>query len=253
MTIVRGPEAQSILQFDDGTCESGLGAGITVTSIVDFDVPTQCIQAGLDIVGLTAYLDATPPEGTLYYTVVGVDGVGNLSEFSNIESATYDETPPSFEVVYDLNPPFGVETIDFTLTVDEPLLAGPAIVIAPAGTTIPNLIELTEVDATTFTGSYEITADTPSGIATVASRCGHHVLKKFGDLAATGADDRAAFRFVIHAPIIMSALQSGLLWQDIDFRLELPLSQGRRIAGISRSRESSCPIISLKTSTSSAF
>lgn len=51
-------EALSVLSFDDGTCESGLGAGVTVTDFVDFDVPTQCIQAGLDIVGLTTRLNS---------------------------------------------------------------------------------------------------------------------------------------------------------------------------------------------------
>lgn len=59
--VARGPmtttpdatRAVSVLSFDDGTCESGLGAGITATALVDFDVPTQCTQAGLDVVGLT--------------------------------------------------------------------------------------------------------------------------------------------------------------------------------------------------------
>jgi len=65
--VVRGPmtttphdnEALSILSFDDGTCESGLGAGATalVTDIVDFDVPTQCIQSGLEVVGVTTRLN----------------------------------------------------------------------------------------------------------------------------------------------------------------------------------------------------
>lgn len=62
--IPRGPmniesvgDALSILSFDDGTCESGLGAGVTVTDYVDFDVPTQCAQSGLDIVGLTTRMN----------------------------------------------------------------------------------------------------------------------------------------------------------------------------------------------------
>lgn len=58
--VVRGPmsvlpvgEAQSQLFFDDGTCESGLGAGAVVTDFVEFDVPTQCIQGGLQILAVT--------------------------------------------------------------------------------------------------------------------------------------------------------------------------------------------------------
>ena len=59
MNITPGPtDALSILSFDDGTCEAGLGAGVTVTDIVDFDVPTQCIQSGLDIVGLTSRMNS---------------------------------------------------------------------------------------------------------------------------------------------------------------------------------------------------
>ena len=57
---VKGPmqqtrigEALSVLSFDDGTCESGLGGTFLHSSLVEFDVPTQCIQGGLDIVGLT--------------------------------------------------------------------------------------------------------------------------------------------------------------------------------------------------------
>ncbi len=60
MTITHDAErALSILSFDDGTCESGLGAGTTqaVTDLVDFDVPTQCTQAGLEVVGVTAKLN----------------------------------------------------------------------------------------------------------------------------------------------------------------------------------------------------
>lgn len=53
-------KALSVLSFDDGTCESGLGAGTTtfITDLVDFDVPTQCVQAGLDIVGVTTRMNS---------------------------------------------------------------------------------------------------------------------------------------------------------------------------------------------------
>ena len=58
MNIDGGLKDLSVLSFDDGTCESGLGAGVTVTSFVDFDVPTQCIQAGLEVVGLTTRMNS---------------------------------------------------------------------------------------------------------------------------------------------------------------------------------------------------
>jgi hypothetical protein len=57
MAIVDGPEAVSILQFDDGSCESGLGASTAVTSYVEFDVPTQCVQGGLDVIGITSRMN----------------------------------------------------------------------------------------------------------------------------------------------------------------------------------------------------
>ncbi len=92
MTITRTGDAQSVLSFDDGSCEGGLGVGsATWTGVVDFDVPTQCIQAGLDIVGLTARINtnsatalafaqsgATPPAAGSLSTVgiAGIAGVG---------------------------------------------------------------------------------------------------------------------------------------------------------------------------------
>ncbi|MCZ6727887.1 MAG: hypothetical protein O7A98_11120 [Acidobacteria bacterium] len=57
MTETSVGEALTILSFDDGTCESGLGASQPVTDLVDFDVPTQCVQSGLDIVALTSRMN----------------------------------------------------------------------------------------------------------------------------------------------------------------------------------------------------
>ena len=58
ITNLPTPRATSVLSFDDGTCESGLGvSGAIWTGVVDFDVPTQCIQSGLEIVQLTARMN----------------------------------------------------------------------------------------------------------------------------------------------------------------------------------------------------
>jgi len=59
MTQTSVGDALSILSFDDGTCESGLGAGTTmaVTDLVEFDVPTQCLTGGLDVVGVTTRIN----------------------------------------------------------------------------------------------------------------------------------------------------------------------------------------------------
>ena len=48
---------ESVLLFDDGTCESGLGVGATITDLHEFDVPTQCIQGGLDVIQLTTRMN----------------------------------------------------------------------------------------------------------------------------------------------------------------------------------------------------
>jgi hypothetical protein len=61
MTVTPAGEGLSVLQFDDGTCEGGLGLTCAPTcfwsAVVDFDVPTQCIQAGLSIVGVTGKMN----------------------------------------------------------------------------------------------------------------------------------------------------------------------------------------------------
>ncbi|MCP4902354.1 MAG: hypothetical protein GY906_35755 [bacterium] len=92
MTVTQDPiKALSVLSFDDGTCEGGLGAGVTITDLVDFDVPTQCFQAGLDIVGLTARINtntatafafaqsgATPPAAGGASTIALATGITGL-------------------------------------------------------------------------------------------------------------------------------------------------------------------------------
>ncbi len=73
MTVLPAATDTPILSFDDGTCESGLGAGTTmhVTDFVDFDVPTQCIQAGLEIIGVTTRLNTGMPISTFAFAQAG--------------------------------------------------------------------------------------------------------------------------------------------------------------------------------------
>jgi len=59
----RGPQTRttvgdglSVLLFDDGTCESGLGAAVPVTDFVEFDTPTGC-GPYFDVVGLTTRMN----------------------------------------------------------------------------------------------------------------------------------------------------------------------------------------------------
>ncbi|MCD4751135.1 MAG: hypothetical protein K8R59_17315 [Thermoanaerobaculales bacterium] len=71
-------KATSLLQFDDGTCESGLGGG-TWSSVVDWDVPTQCIQAGLDIVGLSAKINSNTAWSFVMYQAGAAPTAGRVA------------------------------------------------------------------------------------------------------------------------------------------------------------------------------
>jgi hypothetical protein len=56
MNVVEGMngEAVSVLFFDDGTCEAQVGVALQNTALMEFDVPTQCTQAGLSVIGVNA-------------------------------------------------------------------------------------------------------------------------------------------------------------------------------------------------------
>ena len=51
-----GDNAVSQLFFDDGTCEAQVGVALPNTALVDFDVPSQCTQAGLSVIGVNAWI-----------------------------------------------------------------------------------------------------------------------------------------------------------------------------------------------------
>jgi len=71
MSINKINRTQSVLFFDDGTCESGLGAGSTafITALVDFDVPTTCNQPGLQIVGVATRLNTGASPGVTAFSL----------------------------------------------------------------------------------------------------------------------------------------------------------------------------------------
>lgn len=72
-------EATSILQLDDGTCESGLGAGVTVTSFQQFNVPTQCTMGGLDIIAVTSRMNTYNAQSFAYAQDGPAPGVGGFT------------------------------------------------------------------------------------------------------------------------------------------------------------------------------
>ncbi len=62
----------SVLSFDDGSCESGLGVGTAfATDLIDFDVPTQCNQSGLAITAVTARVNSGTTFSTLAFAQAG--------------------------------------------------------------------------------------------------------------------------------------------------------------------------------------
>jgi hypothetical protein len=67
-------KAQSVLQFDDGSCESGLGANTTVTSWVDFDVPAQCVMGGLEVIQATGRFNTAYVPGSAHAALLGQAG-----------------------------------------------------------------------------------------------------------------------------------------------------------------------------------
>ncbi len=81
MTITRDEaRAVSILQYDDGTCESGLGLQSGAwSSLVDFDVPTLCTQAGLSVVGVTVKANSNTANSFVMYQAGAAPGAGRLA------------------------------------------------------------------------------------------------------------------------------------------------------------------------------
>ena len=85
-------EALSQLYWDDGTCEAGVGVAAENTAMMEFDVPTQCTQAGLSVVAVTARVNTytasaftlrqagatpgPPASGTRVPVVPPITGVG---------------------------------------------------------------------------------------------------------------------------------------------------------------------------------
>lgn len=81
MSINSEPDrAVSVLQFDDGSCEGGLGlTSGSWSSLVDFDVPTQCVQAGLSVVGVTVKANSNTANSFIMYQAAAAPGTGRVA------------------------------------------------------------------------------------------------------------------------------------------------------------------------------
>jgi hypothetical protein len=113
------------------------------------------------------YKDTTVPDGPQYYGVVGLDEAGNVSALSNVVTIVYDGTEPSFGIVYDKIPPFGVGAVAITLRSTEKLFEPPTLTITPFGSGSPETLRVSGVDELTCSAVYQVTEGTPSGEAQV--------------------------------------------------------------------------------------
>jgi fibronectin type 3 domain-containing protein/uncharacterized membrane protein YgcG len=120
----------------------------------------------------TTYEDMPPRDGMWYYRVVSVNAAGTPSEPGNLAQALADATPPkALSLVYQSQGKYDVATgrygqgrVGVTLTVSETLPSAPYLALMPVGGT-PLVVELTRISDTTYTGSLQIDAATPSGVA----------------------------------------------------------------------------------------
>jgi len=133
------------------------------------------------------YVDTEVSDGTRYYGVVGLDEAGNVSALSNVMEVEYDGTSPSFGISYDRASPIGVCDVGITVLCSEKLYTIPALTITPFGSRVPEAVALTEVNELTYSGVYQVAAETPSGVAGVHVS-GRDIIGNSFSGAPSGAD-----------------------------------------------------------------
>jgi len=83
-----GPKALSVLQFDDNTCESGLGAGVQVSSLVEFDPAPPCNNPGpLQILNVTARMNSNSAQDFVFHNPGATPQMANLATVTQPLSA----------------------------------------------------------------------------------------------------------------------------------------------------------------------
>ncbi|MCB1739337.1 MAG: right-handed parallel beta-helix repeat-containing protein [Gammaproteobacteria bacterium] len=129
----------------------------------DFSTPASAtlIRQGLSI--SEDFIDDSRADGTFFYRLASVDSAGNLSPLSNSLSASYDGTRPAFTIAFNGSSPVGPSALGITLTANEPLDAKPVLTVRTARSSGPLPIALTQVNETTFTGTFQVLPATPSG------------------------------------------------------------------------------------------
>nr|WP_320194298.1 RHS repeat-associated core domain-containing protein [uncultured Desulfobacter sp.] len=120
----------------------------------------------------TLYIDLPDTDGTYYYGVTTKDLKDRESGLSTIVSAVSDRImPAAVTIAYTPTGPYdpnsgrvGQGTVDVLLTVSEPLAAVPFFSLNPTGGS-PMTLDMVKTADLTYAGTFDITADTPSGTA----------------------------------------------------------------------------------------
>ncbi|AOX99690.1 hypothetical protein BJP62_04000 [Jeongeupia sp. USM3] len=123
---------------------------------------------------VTVYDDLPTQDGTWYYRVVAVNSAGTPSVPTELAQVVSDGTAPralsvAFNPQGKVDPSsgrFGQGKVGVTLKLNEALQADPYLAIVPQGGA-PITVELSKTDATTYTGSFVVDANTPAGTANV--------------------------------------------------------------------------------------
>src|SRR5262245_13834287 len=84
----QGVEAVSVLQFDDNTCESGLGAGVQVSSLVEFDPAPPCTNPGpLQILNITGRMNTANAQDFVFHNPGPTPGMVNAANVTQALSS----------------------------------------------------------------------------------------------------------------------------------------------------------------------
>ena len=125
------------------------------------------------ITGFT-FDDVPSPDGTYYYGLIDIDSAGNPSALSQVVEGISDSVPPEVTSLT-ITPHGPVDQpsgrtgpgqVDIAIVVSEELLTTPFMSITPQDG-FPITINLARLSATQYSGSFEITGSTPSGVASI--------------------------------------------------------------------------------------
>jgi hypothetical protein len=95
MKVTKHAEAISVLQFDDNTCESGLGAGVQVSSLVEFDPSPPCTTPALiPILNVTARMNTNAAQDFVFHNPGATPQMANAATVTQPLSAPIAPSGP---------------------------------------------------------------------------------------------------------------------------------------------------------------